>query len=240
MFLARGTEVNWILIREGSDVTLIDAGYPRDTAAVEASLERIGARPEDVRAILLTHAHIDHVGAANHFFSKYATPALADPVEVAHARRDYLEQAGARDVVRNVFRAGMLPWALRAARAGALKDGAVRHAQPFPGVGPLDLPGRPVPIATRGHTSGHTAFHLPELGVIATGDCLVTGHPVSRASGPQLLPPMFHHSGQDAVAALNALEAVSADIILPGHGAAHRLPIGEAVARARETATRAY
>lgn len=239
VFLARGTDVNWILVREGGDVTLIDAGYPRDLAAVEASLERIGARPQDVRAILLTHAHIDHVGAVNHFHRQYATPVFTDPVEVAHARRDYLEQAGLGDVVRNLFTPGMLAWAVRAARAGATKNVAVGHAQPFPGAGALDLPGRPVPIATHGHTSGHVAFHLPELGVIATGDGLVTGHPLCPTTGPQLLPPMFHHSGEDAVAALDALEAVPADIILPGHGAAHRLPIADAVARAREAAVAA-
>lgn len=236
MFLARGTDVNWILIRDGSDVTLIDAGYPRDTGAVEASLDRIGARPQDVRAVLLTHAHVDHVGAVNHFFAQYATPAFADPAEVAHARREYLEQAGVGDVVRNIFKSGMLPWSLRAARAGATKDVRVRSVEPFADTGALDLPGRPVPVATHGHTSGHTAYHLPEIGVIVTGDALVTGHPVCRTSGPQLLPQMFNHSTTGALAALAALEGLGADIVLPGHGAAIRLPIAEAVARARETA----
>ncbi|YCK38055.1 MBL fold metallo-hydrolase [Actinomadura sp. ATCC 39365] len=62
-FLLGGTDVNWVLLREGDDLTLIDGGWPGDVAAVEDFIRSIGRRPEDVRAILLTHAHIDHLGA---------------------------------------------------------------------------------------------------------------------------------------------------------------------------------
>ena len=58
VFLGRGTDVNWVLLREGSDVTLIDSGYPGDTDRVEASIRAIGRRPADVRAVLITHAHV--------------------------------------------------------------------------------------------------------------------------------------------------------------------------------------
>ncbi|NKE13266.1 MBL fold metallo-hydrolase, partial [Mycobacterium tuberculosis] len=37
---------------------LIDAGYPGDRAEVLASLNKLGYTPGDVRAIVLTHAHI--------------------------------------------------------------------------------------------------------------------------------------------------------------------------------------
>ncbi len=33
----------------------------------------------------------------------------------------------------------------------------------------LDIPGRPVPVPTPGHTSGHSAFHLPERGALLVG-----------------------------------------------------------------------
>ncbi len=157
VFLARGTDTNWLLLRDGADITLIDSGYPGDVAAVEASLREIGAQPQDVRALLITHAHIDHVGAANHLNERFGVPAYTDPVEVAHAHRERLEQANERDVVRNLWRRGALPWTLRVVRAGATTDVTVAHAQPFPAAGAdgaLDLPGAPVPIATHGHTAG--------------------------------------------------------------------------------------
>ena len=50
VWFATGTDTNWMLLRDGSDVTLIDSGYPGDVDAVEASVRQIGTRPEDVRA----------------------------------------------------------------------------------------------------------------------------------------------------------------------------------------------
>jgi glyoxylase-like metal-dependent hydrolase (beta-lactamase superfamily II) len=231
---ARGTDVNWFLLRSGDEVTLVDCGYPGDTRAVLASIRSIGSRPEDVRAVLLTHAHVDHMGAANHLHEAYGTPTWTDPVEVAHAHRDRLEQAGPADVVRNLWRPGVLPWTLRISRAGATRPVSVPHALPFPSDGPLDLPGHPVPVATHGHTSGHTAFHLPGAGAVITGDGLVTGHAVSRRTGPQLIMEMFNHG--DARAGLAPLEGLDADLVLPGHGEPWRGPIAEAVAQARATA----
>jgi glyoxylase-like metal-dependent hydrolase (beta-lactamase superfamily II) len=240
VWFARGTDTNWVLLRDGGDVTLIDSGWPGDTAAVEASIRAIGARPQDVRALLITHAHVDHVGGANLLHERYGVPAYTDAVEVAHAHRDHLEQAGELDVACNLWRPGALPWTLRIMRAGATKDVTVAHARPFAqrtdDRGPLDLPGGPVPVATHGHTSGHTAYWLPSAGAVATGDGLVTGHPLVRRAGPQLLPAFFNHG--DALGALDPLEGLDADVVLPGHGAPLRRPIRYAVAEARERAAR--
>jgi glyoxylase-like metal-dependent hydrolase (beta-lactamase superfamily II) len=232
VYFVRGVDVNWVLLRDGTDVTLVDAGYPGYVDSVEDTVRAIGSSPEDVRAILVTHAHIDHIGAVNAFHAKYATPVYLDPVEVGHAHREYEESAGPVDVLKNAWRPGVLPWALRIARAGATQDVVLDHAQPFPTAGPLDLPGRPTPVATHGHTSGHSAFHLADSGVVITGDGLITGHAVSLVSGPQVIAPWFNHG--DAVAGLAPLEPLAADILLPGHGTVHRGPIADAVARARE------
>ncbi|MGF2952952.1 MBL fold metallo-hydrolase, partial [Mycobacterium sp. THU-M116] len=62
--LARGEAVNWTLVADGTGVMMIDAGYPGDRADVLASLRQLGYHAGDVRAILLTHAHIDHLGSA--------------------------------------------------------------------------------------------------------------------------------------------------------------------------------
>lgn len=234
VFIARGTDVNWILLRDGSDVTLIDSGWAGDRPAVDASIRSIGARPEDVRAVLLTHAHIDHIGAVNHFHERYGTPVYMDTVEVAHARREYLEQAGPVAVAKNLWRPGVLSWSVRVTRVGAMKKICVSHAAPFPNAGMLDLPGRPTPVATHGHTSGHSAYYLPDAGAVVTGDALVTGHPTSPVDGPQVLGPMFSHG--NPVAALDALECLAGDVVLPGHGRVHRGSIAAAAALARERA----
>jgi glyoxylase-like metal-dependent hydrolase (beta-lactamase superfamily II) len=236
VFLGRGTDVNWVLLRDGTDLTLIDAGYPGDIAKVEESVRAIGRRPEDVRAVLITHAHIDHVGAINHFHDRFGAAVHTGEIEVAHAHRDYLEQARPVDVVVNLWRPGLWPWLARVGRVGVAKHVSIPSAQPFPTPGALDLPGAPVPVPTPGHTSGHTAYHLPGAGAVVTGDGLVTAHPVLRGTGPQVLPPFFNHA--DPVAGLAALEELDADLVLPGHGDALRRPIADAVREARERAHR--
>ena len=64
-----------------------------------------------------------------------------------------------------------------------------------------------------------------------TGDGLVTGHAVSRRTGPQLIMAMFNHG--DADAGLTPLEGLDADLVLPGHGDPWRGPVADAVAQAR-------
>lgn len=232
LFRAGGTDVNWYLFKDGDDLTMIDAGYPGDTAAVLASIEAVGCRPGDVRAVLLTHAHVDHMGAANTLHEAHGTPTLMDPAEVPHARREVLEQARPLDVAKRLWRPGVLPWSLRVTRAGGARDIRITHAEPFPADGALDLPGGPVPVATHGHTSGHSAYYFPGLGAVATGDALITGHAVSRTTGPQLIPSWFNHAPGDPRDGLVALAALDADLLLPGHGEPTRIALSEAVAAA--------
>jgi glyoxylase-like metal-dependent hydrolase (beta-lactamase superfamily II) len=58
--------------------------------------------------------------------------------------------------------------------------------------------------------------------VLITGDALVTAHPVARATGPQLCPPMFNHDEAAGLDSLHALAGLPADVVLPGHGPAYR------------------
>ena len=48
------------IVKKGSDVALIDAGHGRQ---MFERLQSIGIKPEDVKHVLLTHSHGDHVGA---------------------------------------------------------------------------------------------------------------------------------------------------------------------------------
>lgn len=232
VFCAEGTAVNWVLLREGRDLTLVDAGYPGDVDAVLASLAAIGHGPEDVRAVLVTHAHVDHVGALNHLHQQHGTPTLMHPDEVANATGERHESATPADVARRAWRPSVLRWSLAITRAGGTQHPVATHAEAFDLDGPLDLPGRPVPVHLPGHTSGSAAFVLPESGVVVTGDALVTGHPLLPEAGPQLLPDFFHHDPAAARVALGTLRTVDADLLVPGHGRPWRGDLGAAVDRA--------
>lgn len=214
--------VNWVLLSGPDGVTVIDTGYPGLHDEVVASIRRIGHEPADVAAILLTHAHIDHTGGAERLSDVTGAPVLAHPLELAHARGEEHHALSPAGLVANLWRPRVLPWTVAALRVGVARAPGVPRAEAFSAEAPLDVPGRPVPVGTPGHTPGHTVFHLPEHGVVVTGDALVTGHPTTAVTGPQLLPPMFDHDRAGAVAALRTIGSLGGAVVLPGHGPAHR------------------
>lgn len=235
-YLAHGSNTNWVILTEGDAVTLVDTGYPGDREQFLASLAQVGSSPEAVAAVLITHAHNDHLGSAEYLRAAYGTPVYLHEAEVPHARREFLHQVSVGTVLRNGWRPGVLPWAVHALRSGGTTPVPVTAPQAFPTAGALDLPGRPVPVHTPGHTDGHCAYHLPGTGVLISGDALVSGHPTSRVEGPQLLPDMFHHERPRALASLDVLAELEGELLLPGHGPVHRGPVRDAARRARERA----
>jgi glyoxylase-like metal-dependent hydrolase (beta-lactamase superfamily II) len=233
VWLVTGADVNWVLVADADGVTLVDAGFPRDLPRVLASLKRIGRAPENVAAVVLTHAHPDHIGAAERLRADRGIPVRLLAAEAPHARGEIIEEASALQVLRAAWRPQVLLWALRILRAGATQVERLTEVEPFEaGSAPLDVPGRLVPVPTPGHTSGHCAFHLPERGVLIAGDALMTAHPAGRTTGPQLLPAMFHHDEAAALTSLQALAVLSADVVLPGHGPAYRGSPASAVEQA--------
>jgi glyoxylase-like metal-dependent hydrolase (beta-lactamase superfamily II) len=234
--LVHGSNTNWVILAEGDAVTLIDTGYPGDRPNVLASLDALGHSPEAISAVLITHAHNDHLGSAEYLSSTYGVPVHLHEEEVAHARREFLQQVSVGEVMRQVWRPGVLPWAVHAIRSGGTADVRMIRPEPFPGKGALDLPGGPVPVHTPGHTDGHCVYHLPDAGIVISGDALVSGHPTSRIRGPQLLPDMFHAERANAIASLKLIETLSADVLLPGHGPMHRGSVSEAAQRAQALA----
>ncbi|MFC8146205.1 MBL fold metallo-hydrolase [Streptomyces paradoxus] len=235
-YLVHGSNTNWVILTEGDAVTLVDTGYPGDREQVLASLAEVGASPEAVAAVLITHAHNDHLGNAEYLRAAHGTPVHLHEAEVPHARREFLHQVSIGTVLKNGWRPGVLPWAVHALRSGGTARVPVTAPQAFPRAGALDLPGRPVPVHTPGHTDGHCAYHLPGTGVLISGDALVSGHPTSRVEGPQLLPDMFHHERPRALASLDVLAELEGELLLPGHGPVHRGPVRDAAHRARERA----
>jgi len=218
VWMGTGTSVNWMVVRDGGQLTLVDSGYPGDLGQLEASLAEVGHRPSDITAVLLTHAHVDHTGGLNALREHYGVPVFMHPEEVPLARGERREQATTWDVVSRSWRPRVATWGWQILRAGAMTHPVIGHARAWDADGALDLPGCPVPVPCSGHTSGHTAYLFVDRGVIATGDALVTGHPVSGKHTPHLLPGFFNTSTDEARAALARLAAVDADTIVPGHG----------------------
>ncbi len=70
-----------VYLADGEPLTLIDTGPKWDDArrALEAGLAALGHRVEDVRRLVLTHHHADHVGLAGEIVARSGAEVLTHP-----------------------------------------------------------------------------------------------------------------------------------------------------------------
>lgn len=223
--------VNWTLVTDGQGVMLIDAGFPGHRDDVLASLSQLGFGVDDLRAILLTHAHIDHLGSAIWFARTHGTPVYCHAAEVGHSKREYLEQAGPMDILPHLWQPRFLKWTLAISRKGGMVRDGIASTQALTEDIAASLPGKPMAIPTPGHTGGHCSFVVD--GVLVSGDALVTGHPLLVRTGPTLLPSLFNHDQDGCVRSLAALAMLDAEVLLPGHGPVWHGSVREAAEKAR-------
>jgi glyoxylase-like metal-dependent hydrolase (beta-lactamase superfamily II) len=222
--------VNWTLVTDDNGVMLIDAGYPGDRDDVLNSLRQLGFGVGDLRAILLTHAHIDHFGTAIWFAKTHGTPVYCHAAEVGHAKREYLEQVSPADLAKHLWQPRYVGWTTAIMRKGALTKEGIPGTQALTEEIAAGLPGKPMAIPTPGHTGGHCSYVVD--GVLVAGDALVTGHPLLSRIEPQLLPGLFNHDQEGCVRSLGALSLLDTDVLLPGHGPVWRGAIRDAAAAA--------
>lgn len=69
------------LIATEQGCCLIDAGVAGSEETIEEEIIKSGHRPDDVRAVFLTHAHPDHIGCAHYFREKYGAKIYASAGE---------------------------------------------------------------------------------------------------------------------------------------------------------------
>ena len=212
----RGRDANWTILRDGDSFTLVDAGYPQYGAAVRDSIRQAGLDLAGLEAIVVTHAHIDHIGGVPALRAVAAVPVYVGGPEVPMAVGDRTESAGPLDVAKRLWQPRVVPWSLRITAAGGSGHATVPDAIGVADGAVLDIPGRPTVIFTPGHTSGHIC--LRSGGALLTGDALITGHAITGMKGPQLTAGFFHTDAERAAAALDRIAAVDADVIVPGHG----------------------
>jgi len=221
--------VNAYLLEESGEVTIVDAGAPGLWRHLVPELATMGRTLDDVRAIVLTHGHSDHVGFAERARRERGWPVWVHEVDAALARGEVPNPSagGGAMKIGPMLRFGW--WALR---HGLMRVPHLGEVASYGDGATLDVPGAPRVIHVPGHTSGSAALHFPGHDTLFVGDAMCTYAVPTGRSGPQVAP--FSADAEQALASLSRLESVAASLVLPGHGDAFRGGAAEAVRLARD------
>ena len=219
---------NWYVLEEAGRLTLVDAGFPGHFGVFEDGLRRLGRQMKDVEAVVLTHAHADHMGFAERVARAAGAPVFIHAADVAASRRAW--QLPWFALLGNAWRPFTGSMLGRAIANGVFRYAPVSNARAVRDGEVLQVPGRPQVIHTPGHTPGEIALFLPERRVLISGDTLVTRDLFSGATGaPRLTPPSLNGDYREAQRSLGRLRELGRVTILPGHGSPWAGEMGEAI-----------
>ena len=200
-------------IAAGDGIVLVDTGTyePGSMGNLDRALEHVGLKVENVKLVVITHAHADHCGQAHPIAERagcevWAHPnhahfsAYADDPEAAHQRR--VEIARQSGVPREPPRSG------RPLAAGPLKP----DRDLLPGLDVQSDLGTWTVHETPGHAPSHVVLFQRERRLLISGD-----HLLGRVT-------LYFDYGYtpdpvgEFLASLDATEELGARLALSGHG----------------------
>jgi len=218
--------VNVYLVGTTGGWSLVDTGWPRHAAEIRraaAGLFGVQSRPA---AIVLTHCHPDHSGAARELALGWGCDVWMHPGDLPLANPDAAAvRACGGPLDRWVILPVMRLMGERRMRVALEKSGlgdlarGLEAGSPVPG-----LPGWTA-VHTAGHTPGHVALVRDTDGVAVTGDALVTvglNSPLDLVRPrPKLGYPPWITTWDWAAAKASAAAILrrSPSVVAPGHGA---------------------
>jgi glyoxylase-like metal-dependent hydrolase (beta-lactamase superfamily II) len=226
--------VNSYLVETAGEVTIIDAGAPSYWGDLPAELAAMGRTLDDVRAVVLTHGHSDHIGFAERIRRERGTPILIHELDAALARGEVPNPSKGLGPVKI---SPLLEFLWFSVTHGLLRIPRIAEVSTFGDGATLDVPGSPRVILLPGHTPGSAALHMSGHDALFIGDAIATHSVTTGVDAPRIAP--FTADPARALASLARLDGLEAVYVLPGHGQAWTRGVAAALAEVRAAAAEA-
>lgn len=216
------TESGIYLVESDGEALLVDTGLradPSGSASLDLVEDRVDRFDLDLRTVVLTHYHYDHVGNAATLAGRHGAEVVCHPDDrpiveepATLARTSYLESFGGdpRRVAAELCLPGPEALTPEASTVESLYPGPTPVTRTVGDGETLAVGDYTVRVLhTPGHTPGHLSLFVPESGSLYLGDVgywptPLSPHPVGRAA--------------HQFASLDRCLDLEPDYLFPGHG----------------------
>ncbi|MEE8345921.1 MAG: MBL fold metallo-hydrolase [Dehalococcoidia bacterium] len=213
--------VNAFLIKAEDGLVLVDSGLPKRKDTILGAVAGVSAQPADLKHILVTHHHVDHIGSLADLKEASNAKSYVHPADTPIVRGDQ-PQPGPNPSSLLGKIVGPLLERLSPTAVAATVDVEVEDGQELPLGGGIKV------THTPGHTPGHVSYLLPGRGgVLFVGDAAVTILRLGMPIG------VFTADREQAKESIRKLAGLEFEVACFGHG---RVLKGEANLRFRRLA----
>jgi glyoxylase-like metal-dependent hydrolase (beta-lactamase superfamily II) len=180
---------NAYLVRGRTRTILIDVGLSSNFPFLVECLAHVGCTPEAIDMVVLSHEHLDHVGAAFHFTGRTIIAAHRLAANKIALRDDF-------SMLRKMFNEPNVPFHVDL----WLEEGNLIDLGNF----------RLIVMYTPGHTSACISLFDHDKGLLFAADTLMPGGVMGGVFGSGSI--------SDYIQSLERLKGLNAKILLSGHG----------------------
>ncbi len=207
IFQIKGTRSNIFLIVD-TNLVLVDTGMPGDYEIILDSIKKIGRNPGELTHILITHAHMDHIGSLSKIKEATEAKVVANSNEVDFVGgKKKMWTMGRSGFGGKIFKAIMFfmetfVWKYEP----VIVDISCKGGEVIDSCGGIEV------ISTPGHSLGSLSFYLKEKKALFVGDSLSTM--------PKLRMPLKAgcESHGEAINSVKKISEIPIDLCFVGHG----------------------